>query len=61
MNTVIENYKDFLSTADFEVLHTQKLGWIIIRTAYQFCSDPIKKMDSPEELKAYIESQIAVS
>lgn len=54
MEETLEQYKKQLEDSDFEVIQTPRLGWIIIRTDYQYYSNPILPIGSPEELELYI-------
>lgn len=58
MEEILKQYEDVLKDADYEVINTAKLGWVIIRTDYKHYSDPIKSMHTPEELQEYIENQM---
>ena len=61
MEEILKEYEQYLKNADYEVICTPKLGWIILWTDYQFCSDPVKQLHSPAELREYIELQISIS
>lgn len=54
MKSVLKKYEMTLKNMDFEVLQTQKLGWIILRTDYMNYSNPIIQIHSSEELEKYI-------
>ena len=54
MKSVLKKYEMTLKDMDFEVLQTQKLGWIILRTDYMNYSNPIIQIHSSEELEKYI-------
>lgn len=54
MKSVLQKYEMTLKNMDFEVLQTQKLGWIILRTDYMNYSNPIIQIHSSEELEKYI-------
>ena len=53
MKSVLQKYEMTLKNMDFEVLQTQKLGWIILRTDYMNYSNPIIQIHSSEELEKY--------
>lgn len=57
MEEILKKYADMLEDANYEVIYTKKLGWIIIRTDYEIYSDPIKQIQEPVELEEYILSQ----
>ena len=54
MEEIISKYSQILNNADYEVVKTPKLGWIIIRTDYQHYSNPIVQLHGPQELEDYI-------
>lgn len=56
---ILFKYRNELKRLNFEIVHTSGLGWISIRTDYQNYSNPIKQFNTPEEMEAYIVSQIA--
>lgn len=58
MEEILKKYEDLLQDADYEVICTKKLGWVIIRTDYEAYSDPIKQIQEPAELEEYILSQM---
>ena len=58
MKTIINKYSEILHKASYEVINTQKLGWIIVRTDYRQYSNPIIQIETPEKLEKYILSQI---
>ena len=58
MEEILKKYEYVLQSADYEVVCTKKLGWVIIRTDYEKYSDPIKQIQDPAELEEYIVSQI---
>ena len=57
MEEILKKYEDVLQDADYEVVFTKKLGWVIIRTDYEMYSNPIKQIQEPVELEEYILSQ----
>ena len=57
MEEILKKYEDMLEDANYEVIYTKKLGWVIIRTDYERYSDPIKQIQEPAELEEYILSQ----
>jgi len=54
MENILAKYESRLKAADYEVICTPKLGWIILRTDYRNYSNPIIQIHSPEELEDYI-------
>lgn len=50
MEEIISKYSEILNNADYEVIHTPKLGWIIIRTDYKNYGNPIVQVSNPEQL-----------
>ncbi len=58
MEEILSKYSNVLNAANYEVIRTAKLGWIIIRTDYQLYSNPIIQISTPVELEKYILSQM---
>lgn len=54
MERILKKYELILKNKDFEVLHTPKLRWIILRTDYMKYSNPVIQIDTPEQLENYI-------
>ena len=59
-NDVAKKYYEELQELKFEIIETQRLGWIAIRTDYKKYMDPVKQFTTPEELERYIVDQIEV-
>lgn len=54
MEEIIAKYYKILNNANYEVIKTNKLGWIIVRIDYEQYSNPIVKLNNPQELEEYI-------
>lgn len=54
MEEIISKYFHILNSADYEVIKTPKLGWIIVRTDYEHYSNPIVQLHDPKKLEDYI-------
>jgi hypothetical protein len=54
MEAILKKYERILMDANYEVIQTPKLGWIILRTDYMHYSNPVIQLHHPEELEEYI-------
>lgn len=57
---VLERYSKELEGAEFEIIHTPKLGWIYIVTEYYNYSDPIKQFLTPQEMEEFIKLRLGM-
>ena len=48
---VLMKYEDELQNAEFEILKTPRLGWILLMTDFLHYSDPIRQFFSPQEME----------
>ena len=51
---VIEKYKEELSKADYEIIKTNKLGWVSIMYEYYMYDDPVLQFETPDKMEEWI-------
>ena len=47
---VIAKYKGKLMDAEFEIVKTERLGWILIMTEFKNYSNPVRQISNPEQM-----------
>lgn len=51
---VIEKYEEELSKADYEIIKTNKLGWVAIMYEYYMYDDPVLQFETPDKMEEWI-------
>ena len=51
---IIEKYGEALSRADYEIVKTNRLGWIAIMYEYYMYDDPVLQFETPESMEEWI-------
>ena len=57
---IMRKYSKELEGAEFEIIHTQRLGWIYIATEYYNYSNLIKQFLTPQEMEEYIKIRLGI-
>lgn len=57
---VLDKYSKQLQSAEFEIIHIPRLGWIYIATEYYNYSDPIKHFLTPQEMEEFIKLRLQI-